>query len=118
MMLDRPWPMNSWLPSRSWPLRTAMARAIETASVRASRVTATAPLNRSRRLSIDRVGIDSGGSTEGSAPTVLMVLTPTCCRMMPSTLPPSMAMIIYGQRGRKRRTSTPINSVARETVVT
>ena len=94
-----------------------MARAMETASVSASRVTATAPPTRSCQMSGEKVGTDSGGSEDGSAPTVVMVVTPICWNAIPSRLPPSMATIMYGQRGKKRRTVTPNNRVNRATVV-
>ena len=71
-----------------------MARAMETASVRANRVTATAPLNSSRRFSRERSGIDRGGRLAGKAPTVLMPWTPDTWKATPNRLPPTMATIM------------------------
>ena len=120
-MLDRPWPMNSWSLSSRWPERVATARAIATASVRP--ITATAAAGNSSTCSVagDRSGSDSGGSAPGSAPTVSMRVRAAPSQWFSATatrLPASMATIMYGQRGARRRASMPAASVTRPTSVT
>jgi hypothetical protein len=96
-MLDKPWPMNSWLLSMRWSDLIATERAIATASVSArmammvagNRVCLIAPSEKS--------GIDSGGNEATSAPTVLMPVCSTpkrALRKAATRLPITMAMIM------------------------
>ena len=71
-MLESPWPMNSWLPSMRCSDRTAIARAIETASVSASMVITSAGPKVFFSAANEKSGSWKGGSPAGSAPTVLM----------------------------------------------
>ncbi len=94
---------------------------METASVRAKRVTASAAGASSRRVCREKSGIDRGGSAAGSAPTVRMAVTDSPkAAFSPSAarLPATMAMIMYGSRGRKRRAAIPVSSVTSPTAVT
>ncbi len=64
--------MNSWLPLMRCSERTAMARAIDTASVSASMVITSAGPSAIFSVPKEKSGSDSGGSCAGSAPTVRM----------------------------------------------
>ena len=69
-MLDRPWPMNSWLPSMRWPDLTPTARAIDTASVSPSTVSASAAGTSVRQIVGSNDGQRQRRQPAGSAPTV------------------------------------------------
>jgi hypothetical protein len=72
-MFDSPCPMNSWLPSMRCSERSPIARAIDTASVSPSMVTATAIDAVLRSASSEKGGVENCGSAAGSALTVGMV---------------------------------------------
>jgi hypothetical protein len=57
------------LLSMRWPLFSATARAIETASTRPSMAIASAPVLSLLKLPSVSDGADSGGSSRGSSPT-------------------------------------------------
>ena len=90
---------------------------MDTASVRANRVTANAAGASSRMVAKSNSGMDRGGKRLGNAPTVAMP-----CSAAPSkteiTLPTNMAPIMYGKRGRKRFRAMPVNSVDKDTATT
>ena len=62
--------MNSWLPLIGWPDLSDIERAIDTASVSANRVIASASGDSWRRVSGEKSGMDSGGNCWGRAPTI------------------------------------------------
>ena len=64
-MFDRPWPMNSWLPSIRCPDLVATARAIDTASVSPSTVSASAAGKILRQVS----GSNDGSGKRRECPT-------------------------------------------------
>ena len=118
---DRPWPMNSWLPSMRCSAFTAMARAIDTASVSASSATATAIGSSCSMRPGERSGIDSGGRPIESAPMLAMpVADSPKTRFSASArrLPASIAAIMCGTRGIQRRVATLASTVATATAVT
>ena len=93
-MLDSPWPTNSWLASMCWPERTASAREIDMASVSAKTVTATAVGANALQTSGSKLGCDSGGKLEGSAPTVGTPAPYRALRNTETTLPARIATIM------------------------
>ena len=68
-MFDSPCPTNSWLPSTSSPVRAAREREMDTASVRANRVTASATGPSCVKEWRLKSGAESGGSVAGTVPT-------------------------------------------------
>lgn len=66
---DNPCPTNSWLPSTSSPVRAAREREMDTASVRANKVTASDAGASCVNVSKLKSGTESGGSVAGTAPT-------------------------------------------------
>src|SRR4051794_30971197 len=74
-MFEIPWPMNSWLVSTWCPVRSAIPRATLTASVNARIVVASATGAVLRMVSSDQSGCESGGSCDGSTPTVAIRVT-------------------------------------------
>ena len=93
---------------------------MDTASVSANSVTASADGARWRILSSVNDGADNGGRLAGSAPTVAMLVTSAPNHQSSSTankLPPTIAAIMYGMRGSQRLTAIPMTSVATATAV-
>ena len=68
-MLDRAWPINSWLPWMRWPERVATDRAIDTASTNPNKPKAIAPGASCRNKSQVMSGADNGGNWDGICPT-------------------------------------------------
>ena len=69
-MLDRPWPMNSWLPDIGCPDLIEIEREIDTASVSANSVIANANGARSLNTLSENSGVDNGGNCLGRAPNI------------------------------------------------
>ncbi len=113
--------MNSWLPSIRCSVLTAMARAIETASVSPSIVTTRAGKTSWRRASREKSGRLSGGIVAESAPTVGMsvTLSPPARRVSTSaaTLPTTSARIMCTWGSTRRRT-IPASTVTPPTATT
>ena len=68
-MFAAPIPTISWLPSTSWPVRSAKADAVEIVSARATRAMPRAPPISSGRSEVLISGSVSGGKPCGSVPT-------------------------------------------------
>src|SRR4029453_19684770 len=77
-MFDSPCPMNSWLPLIRWPDFCAIAREIDTASVRPSTVSDSAAGRSLLQTSGSKDGIDKVGRPDGSAPAVGTSAKPDC----------------------------------------
>ena len=103
-----------------WPLRIAMARAMLSASVRASSATAKATGTNRSRVATEKSGLDRGGRPILSAPMLLM---PVCSRphralnASATRLPTTMPAIMCGSRGSQRLTSTLASRVLTATAV-
>ena len=95
----------------------ASARAIDTTSLSAEIATASAVGMSMLQVCGSKLGADSGGKLDGSAPTV--VTEPGLQRLRTAaTKPPvTIARIMKGTRGRKRRAAMPLSSVANATTV-
>ena len=94
--------MNSWLASMRCPDFTAIARAIDSASVNPRMVTANAMGATRVNVASEKSGPDSGGKPAGRAPTVAMLVMalPNRCSMASAAmLPATIAPIMYGNRG-------------------
>ncbi len=94
---------------------------MDTASVSANRVTASAAGARALIVSSDRSGADSGGSEAGKAPTVPIPVSAwpmVAFSTIDAPLPTSMATIIYGTRGKSLLVAIPVNRVTAPTAVT
>ena len=113
--------MNSWLPWMRCPLLSATARAIETASVRASKATAIAIGTSFSIVPMEKSGLDSGGRPTRKAPMLLMpVFSAPKIRFSSAASSPPMtrAAIMCGARGRHLRMPTLAATVTSATTVT
>ena len=86
--------MNSWLPSIRWPDLTATARAIDTASVSPSTVSASAVGKIVRQVSRSNDGSDSAGMPDGSAPRTGTFAVPVAASAYANRLPATIATIM------------------------
>ena len=119
-MFDSPCPMNSWLPSMRWPVRNAIALAMEIDWVSDTMATATETPLSCPSAPGSRCGHENSGRRRAIGSSIVMpVWSPPNARFSPTaTAPPqTSAMTTLGPRGRRRRTPqlTPIVTSATAT---
>ena len=104
-----------------WPLLSAMARAIDTASVRASKATAAAMGAIWRKASSEKSGRENGGKPMLKAPMLAMPVLAAPSRWLSASatrLPTTMPTIMWGRRGTQRLAATQASTVTTATLVT